>query len=98
MGGRKEASGATIRRRRDKEPISKTEAMSWKREDIRRALQEGARTGRIFRQDAESEGLDIVEVSGPSETEKTTAHRVRVGNVGAPGTLGNLLHRLIKEG
>jgi hypothetical protein len=69
--------------------------MSWNREDIRRDLQEGSRTGdhkaisRIFGQDAENEGLEIVEGSAPSETEKETAHGVRAGNVGTPATLGS---------
>jgi hypothetical protein len=79
----------------DKEKRPEMSATSWKQEDIRCDLKEGFRAGdhkangQIFCQVAESEGLDIVEGSAPSETEKETAHGVRAGNVGAPATLGS---------
>jgi hypothetical protein len=89
MDVREEPSGATGRRQRNKEQRSEAAATSWKREDIRRTLQEGFCTGdreangRIFCQDAESEGLLIVEGSAPPKRKKRL-HRVRVRNAGTP--------------
>jgi hypothetical protein len=34
----------------------------------------------------ENQELDVVEMSGPSETKKEIVHRVRAGYVGAPAT------------
>jgi hypothetical protein len=83
---------------RDKEPRLQGAATTWKREDIRRDLQEGSRTGdfeansRIFSQDAENERQDIVEGPASSEMEKKPIRNSSVrgaGNVGAPAALGN---------
>jgi hypothetical protein len=101
--GREETSGETARQPRHKEPRLPGAATSWKREEIRRDLQEGSRTGdneansRIFRQDAESERQDIAEGSAPSETEKEPAHRVGTGNVGVPATVGSFPHKSDKQ-
>jgi hypothetical protein len=46
----------------------------------------------------ESKGLDIVEGSAPSETEKEIAHRVKAGNVGAVATLDNFASTVWKKG
>jgi hypothetical protein len=78
-----------------KEPRREGAITSEERDDIQRDLRENVRAGdreancHVFRQDAENEGLDIVEGSAPSETEKDIAHGVRAGNVGAPANLGS---------
>jgi hypothetical protein len=40
----------------------------------------------------ESEQLDLVDRSAPSEVEKEAAHRVRAGDVGALATPGVMAH------
>jgi hypothetical protein len=39
-----------------------------------------------------NDGLDTVEGSASSEVEKEAAHRVRAGDVGAPASLGVMIH------
>jgi hypothetical protein len=46
-------------------------------------------SSRDFHWVAESEGLDIMEGSAPSEMEKETAYRVKAGNVGALATVSS---------
>jgi hypothetical protein len=43
----------------------------------------------IYSWDAEDKGLDLVEGSSPSETEKETADAVGAGNVEGPGPTAN---------
>jgi hypothetical protein len=64
----------------DKGPRRQTAAMSEKREDIQLDLQEDNREGksRILRRVAENQGLDLVEWSTPSKTEKETEGRGQV--------------------
>jgi hypothetical protein len=75
-----------------------------KEEGIQQDLQEGFCTGdhetssRDFQRVAESEGLDIVEGSAPSEKEKETAHRVGTGNVGALATVDSFAPPIGKSG
>jgi hypothetical protein len=80
-----------IRQQADKGPRRQAAAMSEKRDDIQLDLQEDHRQredreakSRILRRVAKNQGLDLLEGSTPSITEKNTAHRAESGNVETP--------------
>jgi hypothetical protein len=74
---------------------SRPETVAAKQEGIQQDLQGDPRAGDRetsrwdFKRIAESEGLDIVEGSAPSETQKEATHGVRAENVGGQAILGS---------
>jgi hypothetical protein len=102
-GRSEQTSGEFGRQHWNKGSRPKEAAASRKREDIQRDLQEDFRAAdrkansRIFYQTWKSKGMDIVEGSAPSETEKEIAHAIGAGNMVVPATLGSFAPNVKKK-